>query len=195
MFRCAFNIDEFGRHCGSAKMTNDDDRQQTTQSGQHKVVYSVFGAGIFTVGNLPMKEKLNFRRLLLVTGLFIVLLAQGCGDLHNSATVIEVNTVDEFVTENRDAVILDVRRPTEYEESHIPGSVNVPVQVESFEELVAKLDPRKKYIVHCTSNHFIGRSSRALKSMQNLGFKHLYSLKGGYDAWRDAELPLTETVD
>ena len=63
----------------------------------------------------------------------------------------------------------------------IPGSVNVPVQVESFEELVAKLDPSKKYIVHCTSNHFIGRSNRALKSMQNLGFKHLYSLKGGYD--------------
>jgi hypothetical protein len=34
----------------------------------------------------------------------------------------------------------------------------------------------------------VGRTNRALKSMQNLGFKHLYSLKGGYDAWKDAEL-------
>ena len=88
---------------------------------------------------------------------------------------------------------MDVRRPTEYEESHITGSVNVPVQDEAFEDMVAKLDPIKKYIVHCSDNHYVGRSNRALKSMQDLGFKHLYSLKGGYSAWKAAELPLTET--
>ena len=94
-----------------------------------------------------------------------------------------------------DAVILDVRTRKEFEESHITGSVDVPVQNESFEDMVAKLDPNKKYIVHCTANHYIGRTNRALKSMQTLGFKHLYSLKGGYDAWNEAELPLTETSD
>ncbi len=140
-----------------------------------------------------MNVNLDFRRLLLVTGLFIVLLAQGCGDLHNSATVIEVNNANEFVTEHEDAVILDVRRPTEYEESHITGSVNVPVQDEAFEDMVAKLDPNKKYIVHCSDNHYVGRSNHALKSMQDLGFKHLYSLNGGYSAWKAADLPLTET--
>ena len=133
-----------------------------------------------------MKGKLKFSRLLLVS-LFIVSLAQGCGDLHHSATVIEVNAANDFVTEREDAVILDVRTRTEFEESHITGSVNVPVQDESFEDMVAKLDRNKKYIVHCTANHYIGRTNRALKSMQKLGFKHLYSLKGGYDAWKDAE--------
>ena len=142
-----------------------------------------------------MKEKLNFRRLLLVAGLFIVLLAQGCGDLHHSATDIEVKAANDFVTEHEDTVILDVRTRSEFEESHITGSVNVPVQDESFEDMVAKLDPNKRYIVHCTANHYIGRTNSALKSMQNFGFKHLYSLKGGYDAWKDAELPLTETSD
>ena len=140
-----------------------------------------------------MKEKLNFRRLLLVTGLFIVLLAQGCGDLHNSATVIEVSAVNDFVSEHEDAVILDVRRPNEYGESHIIGSVNVPVQDEYFEDMLAKLDPNKRYIVHCSDNHYVGRSNRALKLMQDLGFKHLYSLEGGFSAWKDAKLPLTET--
>ncbi len=142
-----------------------------------------------------MKEKLNFRRLPLVAGLFLVLLAQGCGDLHHSATDIEVKAANDFVTEHEDTVILDVRTGSEFEESHITGSVNVPVQDESFEDMVAKLDPNKKYIVHCTAKHYIGRTNSALKSMQNLGFKHLYSLKGGYDAWKDAELPLTETSD
>ena len=140
-----------------------------------------------------MKEKLNNCRPLLLTGLFIAMLARGCDDLHNSATVIDVNAAHDFVTEHEDAVILDVRRPSEFEESHITGSVNVPVHDESFEGMVNKLDPNKKYVVHCTKNHYFGRTNRALKSMQNLGFKHLYSLKGGYVAWKDAGLPLTET--
>ena len=142
-----------------------------------------------------MRKKLNVCRLLLLTSPVFVMLAQGCGDSQNPVTVIEVNAVKDFVTEHEDAVILDVRRRTEFEESHITGSVNVPVQDESFEDMVAKLDPNKQYIVHCTSNHFIGRTNRALKSMQNLGFKHLYSLKGGYVAWKEAGLPLTETSD
>jgi rhodanese-related sulfurtransferase len=31
-----------------------------------------------------------------------------------------------------------------------------------------------------------------LETLQSLGFQHLYSLEGGYVAWKDAELPLTE---
>ena len=84
-----------------------------------------------------MKKKDNIRKLLRATGLSLVLLAQGCGDLHNSAEVIEVNNVNAFITEHEDAVILDVRRPNEYKESHITSSVNVPVQDKSFEEMVA----------------------------------------------------------
>ena len=122
-------------------------------------------------------------------------MAQGCGDLHNSAKIIEANNVTVFLAENEDAVILDVRKLTEYEESHIVGAVNVPVQDESFEDMVAKLDPNRKYIVHCSANHYVGRSNSALKTMQDLGFKHLYSLKGGYKAWEDAELPLTDTSE
>jgi len=138
----------------------------------------------------PMKPKLDIRKPHLFTGLFIVMCAQGCGDLHHSATEIDVNAVVDFVAEHDDAVILDVRRPSEFEESHITGSINVPVQDESFADMVAKLDPSKKYIVRCTKNHYVGRTNNALKQMQNLGFKHLYSLKGGYIAWKDADLPL-----
>lgn len=140
-----------------------------------------------------MKEKSNISRLILLIGLFTVLSAEGGDDIQRSVTVIEVNAANDFVTEHEDAVILDVRTPIEFEMSHITGSVNVDVQDESFEDMVAKLDSSKMYIVHCTKNPSGGRSSRALESMQKLGFKHLYSLEGGYVAWKDAELPLTET--
>ena len=56
-----------------------------------------------------------------------------------------------------------------------------------------QLDRDKTYIVHCTKNPDGGRSSRALQTMQELGFKNLYSLEGGYIAWQEAKLPLTES--
>jgi rhodanese-related sulfurtransferase len=140
-----------------------------------------------------MKERFYFTRLILLIGLSTILSAQAADDIQDSARAIEVNAAREFVSEHDDAVILDVRTPTEFEMSHITGSLNVDVQDESFEEMVAQLDPNKRYIVHCTRNPIGGRSNRALESMQNLGFKHLYSLEGGYVAWKDAELPLTET--
>ncbi len=139
-----------------------------------------------------MKVKSSFSGLLILVNLLVVSLAQANDDVQDSVTAIEVNAAKEFVARHENAVIMDVRTPVEYEMSHITGSVNVNVQDEYFENMVVALDPNKTYIVHCTRNPGDGRSSRALKTLKSLGFKHLYSLEGGYVAWRDAELPLTK---
>ena len=105
---------------------------------------------------------------------------------------ISVTAALDYVAQHEDAVILDVRTPVEYEQSHITGAINVDVQNEDFESLAAGLDRNKTYLVHCTRNPGNGRSSRALETLQSLGFTNLYSLEGGYVAWKDAALPLTE---
>ena len=128
-----------------------------------------------------------------MVGLLAVSLAHASDDDQDSVTAIEVNAAKDFVARHENAIIMDVRTPVEYEMSHITGSVNVNVQDASFQDMVVALDPNKIYIVHCTKNPADGRSSRALETMKSLGFKHLYSLKGGYVAWKDAELPLTES--
>ncbi len=140
-----------------------------------------------------MKEKSSFSGLLIIAGLLSVSLALADDDGQVSVTTIEVNAAKDFIAHNENAVIMDVRTPVEYEMSHITGAVNVNVQDESFQDMVVALDPNKTYIVHCTKNPAGGRSSRALETLQSLGFKHLYSLEGGYVAWKDAELPLTES--
>ena len=139
-----------------------------------------------------MKEKSSFSGLLILASLFAASLPQANDDVQDSVTAIDVNVAKEFVARNENAVIMDVRTPIEYEISHITGSVNVSVQDDSFKNRVDALDPDKTYIVHCTKNPGDGRSSRALETLKSLGFKHLYSLEGGYVAWKDAELPLTE---
>ncbi len=142
-----------------------------------------------------MLEKPCFSRLLLLVSLLAVFPAQAGNAGQDTVATIEVNAAKDFVVRHENAVILDVRTPVEYEMSHITGAVNISVQDESFQDMVAALDPGKTYIVHCTKNPGDGRSSRALATLQVLGFKHLYSLQGGYVAWQDAELPLTKPPD
>ena len=140
-----------------------------------------------------MKKILSFSGLLILANLFVVSLGQADDDVQDLVTTIEVNAAKEFVARHENAIIMDVRTPVEYGMSHITGSVNVNVQDKSFENMVVALDPNKTYIVHCTKNPADGRSSRALETLKSMGFKHLYSLEGGYVAWKDAELPLTES--
>jgi rhodanese-related sulfurtransferase len=139
-----------------------------------------------------MKEKPSFSGLLILVGLLAASVAQADADGQDPVTTIEVNAAKDFVAGHENAVIMDVRTPVEYEMSHIPGAVNVNVQDEFFKDMVVALDPNKTYIVHCTKNPADGRSSRALETLKRFGFKHLYSLEGGYVAWKDADLPLTE---
>ena len=129
---------------------------------------------------------------LLLASMLAVSLVQADDTVEAPITNIAVDEASEFAAQHENVVILDVRTPLEYEMSHITGSVNANVQDESFEDIVAALNPNKTYIVHCTKNPADGRSSRALATLRSLGFKNLYSLEGGYGAGQEAGLSLTE---
>jgi rhodanese-related sulfurtransferase len=98
---------------------------------------------------------------------------------------------DEFDTKRKadtnSTVVLDVRTKEEYQKGHIPGSVLIDFTAEDFEQKVAKLDKDKTYLVHCASG---GRSARACKKMEQLGFIKLYNLEGGMAAWEKAGKPV-----
>jgi rhodanese-related sulfurtransferase len=123
---------------------------------------------------------------------FAINTVQGGEETKIAVEKIKVTAAKNYVAENDNAVILDVRTPSEYDMSHITGAMNVNVQDDDFASMVAALDKDKTYLVHCTRNPENGRSSRALETLQSFGFRNLYSLEGGYVAWKEAELPLTE---
>ena len=120
--------------------------------------------------------------------------AQEQADRPASVAAIDVQSAQDIVATSNDAVILDVRTPLEFRQSHIAGAVNADVQDPEFAAMLARLDPDKTYIVHCTKNPAGGRSSRALEQMRALGFRKLYSLEGGFVAWQAAELPRSDTT-
>ncbi len=145
-----------------------------------------------TQGTNMNKIKFRLSVLTFLAGILALTNVQAGGEAAETVAKIDVNSAQEYVAQHENAVILDVRTPAEYDMSHITGAMNVNVQNDDFATMVAGLDKDKTYLVHCTRNPADGRSARALVTLQELGFSNLYHLEGGYIAWKEAELPLTE---
>lgn len=85
--------------------------------------------------------------------------------------------------------ILDVRSQTEWQQGHIPGSLNLPLN-----QLASRLSelPREgNLVVHCQGGY---RSAIASSLLQGEGFEHVFDLVGGYKAWVQSKLPTEEAA-
>jgi hydroxyacylglutathione hydrolase len=82
-------------------------------------------------------------------------------------------------------VVLDVRAPKEWNQSHIDGSVNIPLNhlVERLDEVPAD----SPVLVHCAGGY---RSSIAAGLLQQRGRADVSELTGGITAWEAAGLPV-----
>lgn len=89
---------------------------------------------------------------------------------------IDVNSMKKILEEQA-PVIVDVRTPREYEQGHIPGAVNVPL--DDLRANRALLDAHKDQpvLLYCRT---VNRTVRALWLLEGRGFKMIYALKGGY---------------
>jgi rhodanese-related sulfurtransferase len=86
-----------------------------------------------------------------------------------------------------DLVVLDVRTPEEFAESHLAGAININVEGPDFAGSVADLDEDAPVFVYCRTGR---RSANAVTIMQDLGFTELYDLDGGIVSWSHAGLPI-----
>ena len=82
-------------------------------------------------------------------------------------------------------IIVDVRLPEEWMGLRIGMVVNLPI--DRLSQLAGKLDPAQPTITVCNSAY---RSSMALGLLERKGFKDLYNLDGGAEAWIAAGLPV-----
>lgn len=93
-------------------------------------------------------------------------------------------TVDQFkakLAQGTKPVILDVRTPGEVALGVIEGATVIDINDAAFIDKVNALDKNAPTVVYCKVG---GRSATACAAMADLGFKDLYNLQGGYDAWQ-----------
>lgn len=87
-----------------------------------------------------------------------------------------------------DAILLDVRRPEEVALERLKNSQSI-VFDDSFETKLDDLN-QKPLFVYCASGK---RSARAAQILRQKGYKNVYELEGGLDAWKEAGLPIDST--
>ncbi|MEO6540400.1 MAG: thioredoxin domain-containing protein [Ferruginibacter sp.] len=100
-------------------------------------------------------------------------------------------TADEFqkaITTPENIQVLDVRTPGEFFSGHIQNALQADWNdVKEFERRLSFIDKDKPVYVYCLAG---GRSAAAAEKMRKAGFKNVYELKGGTNAWRAANKPL-----
>ncbi len=83
--------------------------------------------------------------------------------------------------------VLDVRRLGEWQAGHIAGARHHPL--DRFPQSLPPLDPNRPVAVHCKSGF---RSSAASSLLQARGFREIYNVTGGFDAWTASGYPVVK---
>ena len=94
-------------------------------------------------------------------------------------------------------LIVDVREPAEYEESHLPRAINIPrglLEIRADPAAPAadptlSADPRARILVYCTKGPG-ARSLLAAQTLKGMGYERVEVLEGGLMAWAEAGLPV-----
>ena len=95
----------------------------------------------------------------------------------------------QFLSE-KNAIILDVRTPEEFELSRIPNSKNIDFyNSQSFMQEIEKLNKDNSYYVYCRSGK---RSYAACEIMKEFGFNNVFNLDGGFLKWVECGFEVSE---
>ena len=87
---------------------------------------------------------------------------------------------------SRQAVLIDVREPAEFEAERIPGALLFPLS--GFDPGLLPLDGSKRVILQCGTGR---RSAQAAQRLLENGTSEAAHLAGGLKAWKEAGLPTT----
>lgn len=88
-------------------------------------------------------------------------------------------------------LLVDVRDPDEYRVSHIPGAVNISRGLLEFK---FSNDPTLEnrdlnIVVYCKTS---GRAALSARALQEMGYRNVRSIAGGFDAWQEAGKPVAQ---
>lgn len=92
----------------------------------------------------------------------------------------------QAIGQQNNGIVLDVRTEGEFAAGHLPNAINISYLSYDFWDRIEQLDPNVNYYIYCRSGR---RSVRTCTLMKNGGFKSVFNLDGGLNAWTGV-LPL-----
>lgn len=123
----------------------------------------------------------KIRRLLpFVLSIMLLSSCSAPGGSANSYRQISMDEAVEMMKKESGYIILDVRRPDEYAEGHIPGAINVPNEEIGTAEIPELPDKAQLILVYCRSGR---RSKEASEKLVKLGYTNVVEFGGILD-WK-----------
>jgi len=93
-------------------------------------------------------------------------------------TTLSVADADALIKANQ-PMILDCRALKDYQAEHIEGSLHVHEGLK--DALLKRGDKQRHLLIYCYHGH---ASEHLAEFFTDFGFKHVYSLAGGYTDWK-----------
>ena len=95
----------------------------------------------------------------------------------DSITSIPANELADVLDNQPDALIIDVRKPSEFAAEHVDGAKNLPLDYIS--ELMAEFPKDQTMYIHCAGGY---RSMMAASILKSRGYENLVDIDGGFGA-------------
>ncbi|AWW31706.1 MBL fold metallo-hydrolase [Echinicola strongylocentroti] len=115
---------------------------------------------------------------------------KAAGNEVDTITSLPPEEVAKVTTDNPNAVILDVRKQSEYDSEHVKGAEHAPLDY--INEHMGQVDKDKTYFVHCAGGY---RSMIFASTMRARGYDNLVDISGGFKAIKESEeFDLTDFV-
>ena len=104
-----------------------------------------------------------------------------CNTSQETSNVTQLNVVDYKEAISKENIqLIDVRTLKEFDQGHIPKAKLIDYFSPTFKADLNALDKTKPIYLYCKIGK---RSTKASKICNELGFKKIYNLTGGYLAW------------
>ncbi len=97
---------------------------------------------------------------------------------------LNANDFEAMLAKDKSVQLVDVRTPREYASGHIEGARLINYYDANFAQQIGNLDKSKPVMVYCAAG---SRSAGAADQLAKMGFKKVYDLQGGMNAWRAAQ--------
>lgn len=102
---------------------------------------------------------------------------------------IDIHQAKSQLAEPQPPVLIDVREASEWQNGHLPNAVHLSKGVieRDIEKVIPDLE--KPIILYCGGGF---RSALAAKNLQEMGYKNVISMNGGFRGWCEAGYPVTK---
>ena len=100
---------------------------------------------------------------------------------------VTVQEASNLIADKPELVILDVRTVSEFNDGHIEGAINIPV--EEIANRLSELDKNDELLVYCRTGN---RSATAVGILEDAGFTKIYHMHEGISVWVQRAYPVVQ---